>query len=71
MPCPIGVVTSRDGAALRDFLRTRSLRWPGYPLRLCHTSVQGPEAAAEIVSALGGKADAGRIAGTVAERVKG
>jgi exodeoxyribonuclease VII large subunit len=48
----IGVVTSRDGAALRDFLRTRSLRWPGYPLRLCHTSVQGPGAALEIADAI-------------------
>ena len=51
-PRPIGVVTSRDGAALRDFLRTRSLRWPGYPLRLCHTPVQGPGAAAEIADAI-------------------
>jgi exodeoxyribonuclease VII large subunit len=48
----IGVVTSRDGAALQDFLRTRSLRWPGYPLRLCHTGVQGPGAALEIARAI-------------------
>ena len=33
MPRVIGVVTSRDGAALQDFLRTRSLRWPLYPVR--------------------------------------
>src|SRR5213075_729516 len=51
-PRVIGVVTSRDGAALRDFLRTRSLRWPGYPLRLVHTSVQGPGAAEAIAAAL-------------------
>jgi len=51
-PRCIGVVTSRDGAALRDVLRTRSLRWPGYPLRLRHTSVQGPGAALEIAAAI-------------------
>jgi len=52
MPRCIGLVTSRDGAALRDFLRTRSLRWPGYPVRLCHTPVQGPGAAESIAAAL-------------------
>jgi exodeoxyribonuclease VII large subunit len=51
-PRVIGLVTSRDGAALRDFLRTRSLRWPGYPVRLVHTPVQGPGAAASIADAL-------------------
>ncbi|MEX1024224.1 MAG: exodeoxyribonuclease VII large subunit [Planctomycetota bacterium] len=52
MPRCIGVVTSRDGAALRDFLRTRSLRWPAYPVRLAHTPVQGPGAALEIAAAI-------------------
>jgi exodeoxyribonuclease VII large subunit len=52
MPRCIGVVTSRDGAALRDFLRTRSLRWRGYPLRLCHTPVQGPGSAEAIAAAI-------------------
>lgn len=51
-PRTIGLVTSRDGAALRDVLRTRSLRWPGYPLRLVHTTVQGPGAAESIAAAL-------------------
>src|SRR5688572_2101482 len=51
-PRVIGLVTSRDGAALRDFLRTRSLRWPGYPVRLAHTAVQGPGAAESIAAAL-------------------
>ena len=36
-PRVVGVATSRDGAALQDFLRTRSQRWPLYPLRLAHT----------------------------------
>ncbi|MCB9915389.1 MAG: exodeoxyribonuclease VII large subunit [Planctomycetes bacterium] len=52
LPRVVGVVTSRDGAAFQDFLRTRSLRWPGYPVRLVHTPVQGPGAAAEIAGAL-------------------
>ncbi len=51
-PRRIGLVTSRDGAALQDFLRTRSLRWPDYPLVLAHTSVQGSAAAAEIAAAI-------------------
>jgi len=52
LPGTIGVVTSRDGAAFQDFLRTRSLRWPMYPVRLVHTPVQGPGAAREIGAAL-------------------
>lgn len=52
MPHMIGVVTSRDGAAFQDFLRTRSLRWPLYPVRLAHTSVQGAGAAREIAAAI-------------------
>jgi exodeoxyribonuclease VII large subunit len=52
LPRCLGLVTSRDGAALQDFLRTRSLRWPGYPLRLCHTPVQGPGAAASVAAAI-------------------
>lgn len=59
LPRTIGVVTSRDGAALRDILRTRSLRWPGFPLRLCHARVQGPGAAQEIAAAIGDLAASG------------
>ena len=52
MPRKVGLVTSRDAAALRDVLRTRSLRWPGYPVRLVHTPVQGPAAAPAIARAI-------------------
>jgi exodeoxyribonuclease VII large subunit len=52
LPRVIGVATSRDGAAFQDFLRTRSLRWPLYPIRLAHTLVQGPNAAREIAAAI-------------------
>ena len=54
-PKPVGVVTSRDTAALQDFLRTRDLRWPNYPVRMMHAPVQGPgssEALAEAITAL-------------------
>ncbi|MCA9001904.1 MAG: exodeoxyribonuclease VII large subunit [Planctomycetes bacterium] len=51
-PRCIGLVTSRDADALRDFLRTRTLRWPGYPVRFVHTRVQGPGAAQEIARAI-------------------
>lgn len=52
-PRMIGVVTSRDADAWRDFLRTRLLRWPDYPVRLCHSRVQGKMAAREIAGAIG------------------
>lgn len=52
LPGVVGVVTSRDADALRDFLRTRTLRFRGYPLRLRHTRVQGPGAAAEVAQAI-------------------
>ncbi|MEM8710841.1 MAG: exodeoxyribonuclease VII large subunit [Planctomycetota bacterium] len=52
-PRCVGVVTSRDADAWRDFLRTRSLRWPGYPVRIAHSRVQGQAAAREIARAIG------------------
>ena len=47
-PCLVGVVTSRSGAALQDFLRTRAQRWPGHPLLVAHAAVQGQGAAEEV-----------------------
>ncbi|MEZ6017248.1 MAG: exodeoxyribonuclease VII large subunit [Planctomycetota bacterium] len=52
LPRRVGVVTSRDADAWRDFLRTRSLRWSGYPVVLAHSRVQGRVAAQELVSAI-------------------
>lgn len=51
-PRMVGVVTSRDADAWRDFLRTRSLRWPGYPVRFAHSRVQGKVAGREIALAI-------------------
>lgn len=44
----IGVVTSQDGAALRDILRVLKLRHPYCQVVLVHSAVQGPEAAREL-----------------------
>jgi exodeoxyribonuclease VII large subunit len=52
LPRRIGVVTSRDGAAFQDVLKTRHRRWPGYALVLAHTQVQGPGASRRIAEAL-------------------
>lgn len=52
LPQCVGVVTSRDSAAFQDFLRTRSLRWAGYPVRIAHAAVQGAGAAVQIASAI-------------------
>lgn len=52
MPRVLGVVTSREGAALRDVLKTVLRRNPGQHLVLAAASVQGPSAEREIIEAL-------------------
>jgi exodeoxyribonuclease VII large subunit len=51
MPRHVGVVTSRDGAALRDILKVLSKAVP-VRLTLAHAAVQGETAPAEIAAAL-------------------
>ncbi len=51
-PQRIGVVTSPDGAALRDIVRVIRSRYAGVELVLSPTLVQGAEAPARIVAAL-------------------
>jgi exodeoxyribonuclease VII large subunit len=51
-PRRIGVVTSRDGAALRDVLRVLSLRWLPAEVLLRAAPVQGEGAAAELARAI-------------------
>lgn len=51
-PSTIGVITSRDSAALQDILRTISERFPFVKVVLYHTSVQGKGAKEEILKAL-------------------
>lgn len=52
IPARIGVVTSKDGAALRDVLAVISRRFPVAEIVIAHTSVQGEGAAQEISDAL-------------------
>lgn len=51
-PRKIGVVTSADGAALRDILNVLRRRCPLVAVLVAPTLVQGPEAPAQIVRAL-------------------
>ena len=51
-PRAVGVVTSREGAALRDFLTTLARRMPGIAVRVYPTPVQGDGAAARIAGAI-------------------
>jgi exodeoxyribonuclease VII large subunit len=44
----VGVVTSQDGAALRDILRVIKQRHPGAEVVIAHSSVQGAEAPREL-----------------------
>lgn len=51
-PRPIGVVTSRSGAAFRDVVRTTFRRDPRAHLILASAAVQGPGAPSELIRAL-------------------
>jgi exodeoxyribonuclease VII large subunit len=52
-PKVIGVVTSASAAAFQDILNVLSRRWPVAEVRLSPTLVQGDEAPAQIVRAIG------------------
>jgi exodeoxyribonuclease VII large subunit len=59
-PRRVGVVTSREGAALRDVIQVSGERFPGIPLLLAPTRVQGAGAEEELaaaLAALGGVSD--------------
>jgi len=53
-PKSVGVVTSGQGAAVRDIIHVLSRRWPGLDVRVWPVKVQGPGAAAEIADAIRG-----------------
>lgn len=53
LPRRIGIVTSIDGAALRDIVRVLRRRYPNAHLVISPTRVQGDGAAADIARALG------------------
>jgi exodeoxyribonuclease VII large subunit len=52
-PRRIGVVTSPTSAAVRDVLKIAGRRFPAIPILISPTRVQGDEAPAEIVAAIG------------------
>jgi len=52
IPSTIGIVTSKDGAALRDVISTLRRRFPAAELILAHSSVQGANASSEIADAI-------------------
>jgi exodeoxyribonuclease VII large subunit len=53
LPRRIGIVTGNDAAAKRDVVTTIRSRFPPASVLVAETYVQGPRAAAEIVSAIG------------------
>lgn len=53
IPATIALVTSPDGAALRDMITVARRRWPAVRLLVVGAKVQGAEAEAELVRALG------------------
>ncbi|HHV42428.1 MAG TPA: exodeoxyribonuclease VII large subunit [Clostridiaceae bacterium] len=52
LPNIIGIITSPEGAVIRDIIHILRRRFPGFKIKIFPVSVQGPSSAAEIVSAL-------------------
>jgi exodeoxyribonuclease VII large subunit len=53
LPRTIGLVTGAQSAAERDVLENARRRWPAVQFRVRHASVQGQNAAREVIEALG------------------
>ncbi|EJO86140.1 exodeoxyribonuclease VII large subunit [Mycobacterium colombiense CECT 3035] len=53
LPNMIGLITGRASAAERDVTTVAAARWPGVRFAVRNTAVQGPNAVAQIVEALG------------------
>jgi exodeoxyribonuclease VII large subunit len=60
-PERIGIVTSRQGAALRDMIRIARNRWPAIGITLAPAQVQGEGAAEDIAAALSAMVSQGRV----------
>ncbi|MGE0433186.1 MAG: exodeoxyribonuclease VII large subunit, partial [Planctomycetota bacterium] len=52
LPRGVGIVTSLNGAALRDMLKVLRRRFPGMPVVVAQTSVQGETAPWELINAI-------------------
>ena len=53
LPRTVGLITGRESAAERDVLENARRRWPAVSFRVVNTSVQGTNAAREVIDALG------------------
>ena len=53
LPGRIGIITSPTGAAVRDILHVLARRFPAVPVLIYPVPVQGAQAAADIIAALG------------------
>ena len=52
LPHRVGLVTAPQSAAERDVLENARRRWPNVAFEVCYATMQGPRAAAEVMSAL-------------------
>ncbi|MGH3447256.1 MAG: exodeoxyribonuclease VII large subunit [Nocardioidaceae bacterium] len=52
LPTRLGLVVGRDSAAERDVLENSKRRWPGVDFRVEHATVQGHDAARQVMEAL-------------------
>ncbi len=53
LPHRIGLVTARDSAAEKDVLENARRRWPGVAFEVRYAAMQGVNAAAQVIEALG------------------
>ncbi|MGH3636366.1 exodeoxyribonuclease VII large subunit [Mycobacterium sp.] len=53
LPCAVGLITGRASAAEHDVTTVAAARWPAVRFAVRNTAVQGPNAVAQIVEALG------------------
>jgi len=61
LPARIGVVTSPTGAVIRDILTVTARRFPSIDILIAPVRVQGTEAPAEIIAAIGALQTAGPV----------
>jgi exodeoxyribonuclease VII large subunit len=53
LPRTVGLVTGADSAAERDVIENARRRWPAVRLLIRHALVQGPQAAEQVIAAVG------------------
>jgi len=53
LPGVIGLVTAKDSAAEKDVVENSRRRWPGVTFETRYAAMQGPNAAAQVIEALG------------------